>query len=286
MRGNIYSLQYAWFTRINSSGIATGQLDPDALPSAPATSSAYLLKGPMTLKVPKPKYARAEFKGGARWEGRADQGLDGVDDGELQLSQFDPDMLALTQGGKVDTTTLSGATISAMNSINPSPVTGALCTIGRIQKRASRGNAYFHLFYPLCQLRAVGLDLTQEGGTNPSPLTLQIIPEVGNYFPVGVAFGANQDWYEYSEFSFYMEADYPYYLTCFLQDGSEDTITLPYLPVKSTVTSGKTDNWVVRNGTPTAPTSISTTTGDVVMAAAGTASQFTDIMYPTLFKTA
>ncbi len=282
-RGNIYALERAWFTRINSSGIATGQLDPDAPGTAPLTSSAYLIRGAMTLKAAKPSFVKATFKGGGRFEGKADMGLEDVADGELQVSQFDPALNALTQGGLVDTTTLTGATISAPNRINPSPIVGAFCGIGKLQKRTSVGNIYFHIVYPLCQLRYNDPDLTQEGGVNPSAPTYTITPSVGTYFPVGVAFGANQNWYEFSEYSFYMESDYPYFLTAFLQDGTEDTFNLPYLPVYSGVTGGKTNNWVTQNAAPTAPTSISITTGEVVKAAAGTANQLTNVMFPTRF---
>ncbi len=282
-RGNIYSLERAWFSRVNSAGIATGQLDPDSPGSAPLTSSAYLLNGPITLTTAKPTYAKAEFKGGGRYEGRADLGIDAMGDATISVSQYDPAFNALTQGGLVDTTSLTNAEISSSNHMHPSPVTGVFCGIGRLQKRSSVGNDYFHIIYPLCQLRPSDPDFTQEGGTNPSAITYTITPQSGTTFPVGIAFGANQSWYDNTEFAYHILSSNPYHLTSWLQDGVAVTFVTGYRPTSSVVTSGTTTNWVARNAVATAPSSISTTTGLVTMAAAGTASQYTVIMYQTQF---
>lgn len=282
-RGNIYSLERAWITRIGSDGIATGQLNPDSPGTAPLTSSAYLLNGPITLTTAKPTYAKAEFKGGGRFEGRADLGLDAMGDATIQVSQYDPVFNALSQGGLVDTTTLVNAEISSSNHMNPSPNTFAFCGIGRIQLRGIVGNYYLHIFYPLCQLRPNDPDFTQEGGTNPSAITYTITPQSGSKFPVGVAFGANQSWYDNTEFAYHIISANPYHLTAWLQDAVAVTFVLGYRPISSVVTGGNTTNWVTRNATPTAPTSISTTTGLVTMPSAGTANQYTVAMYPTQF---
>lgn len=282
-RGNIYSLERAWFARVNSAGIATGQLNPDSPGTAPLTSSAYVLNGPISLTTAKPTYAKAEFKGGARFEGRADMGLDAMGDATITVSQYDPAFNALTQGALVDTTSLTNAEISSSNHLNPSPVTGVFCGIGRIQKRSSVGNDYLHIIYPLCQLRPNDVDFTQEGGTNPSAITYTITPQTSTKFPIGIAFGANQGWYDYTEMAYYLMSSNPYHLTSWLQDASAVTFVTGYRPTSSVVTSGTTTNWVARNGVATAPTSIDTTTGVVTMPSAGTANQYTAIMYQTQF---
>jgi hypothetical protein len=282
-RGNIYSLERAWFARVNSAGIATGQLNPDSPGTAPLTSSAYLLNGPITLTTAKPTYAKAEFKGGGRFEGRADLGIDAMGDATISVSQYDPAFNALTQGGLVDTTSLTNAEISSSNHMTPSPVTGVFCGIGRLQKRSSVGNDYFHIIYPLCQMRPNDPDFTQEGGTNPSAITYTITPQSGTTFPVGIAFGSNQSWYDNTEFAYHILAANPYHLTSWLQDAAATTFVTGYRPTSSLVTTGTTTNWVARNGVATAPTSINTTSGLVTMPSAGTANQYTVIMYQTQF---
>lgn len=281
--GNLYKLQWAWVSRINSSGIATGQLDPDSPGSPPLTSSAYLIRGPMSLKTAKGKRSITKFVGGSVPEGTVQGGLNDIEAAELQVSQFDGALRALLQGGLVDTTSLSGMEFSAANNINPDPRTVAFCGIAKIDRKDSvkRGD-YIHFFYPQCQMSITTPDLSQTDGdqTNPSPLSITITPSVTTKFLGGVAFGVNQGWYQNSEFEYQGIAQYPYFMTAWLQDGVATTFTLPYLPKKSTVTTGNTDNWVIRNGTPTAPTSINTSTGLVTMAAVGTSGQYTNVMFP------
>lgn len=285
-RGNVYAFERAFVWRVNSSGIATGQLDPDSPGSPPLTSHAYEIHGPITATLPEPEFARFDFRGGGKFEGAADGGLQTIGTGELQVSQMDAALDALLQGGLVDTSSLVGATISSPNSLNPSPRQVGLMLIGRKQSRlnASAGsNKYVHIIYPLVQMRKRTPGLTQEAGVNPSPIRLTFQPAVATKFPNGIPFGANQGWQGYSEFHYRMTADKPYALTSWLQDGSAVTFTLGYLPTSNVVTGGINYNWVARNGAAVAPTSINTTTGVVTMSAAGTSGQYTVVMYPTDF---
>lgn len=282
-RGNLFQLQYGWVSRVNSAGIATGQLDPDAPGAAPLTSSAYVIRGPMTLKTAKGKRSITKFIGGSSPEGLVQGGLIDIEASELQVSQFDPSLRSLLQGGLIDTTSLVGMEFSAPNNINPEPRIVAFCGIAKINRLDSiKRNDYMHFFYPNCQMSINNADVQQTDGdqTNPSPLTITITPSVTTKFLGGVVFGINQGWYQNSEFEYQGVAQYPYFMTAWLQDGVAATFTLPYLPKKSTVTGGKTDNWVTRNAVETAPTSISTSTGLVTMATPGTVNQYTNVFFP------
>lgn len=284
-RGNVYAFEKALVWRVGDDGIATGQLDPDSL-TPNTTSHAYLINGPITATLPDVSFAAAEFRGGGSYEGRADMGVQSVGEGTLNVSQLDAALDALLQGGSVDTTSLSGATITSPNSLNPSSRTVGLMLIGRIQRRetASAGdNQYLHIIYPKVQMRSVTPNLTQEGGTNPSPVTLKFQASVATKFPVGVAFGANQGWYQNSEFHYRMIASNPYALTVFVQDALATTYITGYRPVSSVVTGGNTNNWFSVDGVVTAPTSIDTTTGVVTLAAAGTSGKVAVAFYQTQF---
>lgn len=284
-RGNVYAFEKALVWRVGANGIAVGQLDPDALTPS-TTSHAYVINGTITASLPDVKFGAAEFRGGGTYEGRADMGLESVGEGTLTVSQMDADLDALLQGGLVDTTSLGGAVISAPNSLNPSARQVGLMLIARHQGRetANAGkNKYLHIIYPLVQMRMITPNLTQEGGTNPSPVTLKFQPSVAAYFPTGVAFGANQGWHQNSEFHLRLVADNPYALTTFVQDGADTTYVTGYRPVSNAVAGGNTTNWFTVNGAPTAPTSIDTTTGVVTLAAAGTSGQVAVAMYQTQF---
>ena len=282
-RGNIYDVVASYTTRINSSGRATGQLDPDSLGVGPTLSPAFMLRGPMTLKAAKAARASVEFRGAGTPEGKRPAGIDSIGDAELQMSQWDSGLDPIINGGLVDTTSLSGAEISSPNNINPSPNVLALCNIVRVDRRDSLNRVdYLHLLYPNCTMSRQTPDMQQVDGNqkNPSPVTAVITPSVATKFPNGVAFGANQAWYRNSEFEFYMTSQYPYFMDVWVADGSATTFTLTYLPKYSGVGTGNTNNWVTKNGTPTAPTSINTSTGLVTIASAGSAGDLWIVWYP------
>lgn len=284
-RGNVYAFERAFVWRVGSNGIATGQLDPDNL-TANTTSHAYQVNGPITATLPDPQFGSVEFRGGMSFEGTADTGLEGIGVGTLQASQMDASLDALLQGGLVDTTSLSNATISSPNSLNPSPRQVGLMLVGRIQSRlsASAGsNKYLHIIYPKCQMRKKTPNLTQSGGLNPAAVELEFKPQVATKFHTGIAMGSNQTWYNNSEFHYRIVSDNPYALTIFVQNASTTTYTTEFLPTSSAVTSGTTTNWFTVNGAATAPTSIVTTTGVVTLAAAGTSGQIALAFYQTLY---
>ncbi|KAB2863588.1 MAG: hypothetical protein F9K46_05635 [Anaerolineae bacterium] len=83
---------------------------------------------------------------------------------------------------------------------------------------------------------------------------------------------------------YFMESDYPIALTAFRGDGNEDTFTTQYLPVSNEVTSGAAYNWSFVNGQNTQPTSVSTTTGDVVYTAPPAAGAWGVILYGTRYR--
>lgn len=284
-RGHIYDLVAAWAVRLNSDSQATGQLDPDGAEMAgddPVLSPAFLLRGPMTLKTAKGTRSTVEFRGGGRPEGKRQSGLDTIGDAELVLSQWDNGANAFMNNGLVDTTSLSGAEISAQNNMNPAPNVVAFCGISRIDRTDSiKAVEYKHFIYPNCQMSSDDPDTQQVDGNqkNPNPVTVKVTPSVADHFPNGVAFGANQGWYQNTEFGFTMTSPFPYFTDVWVADGSATTFDLTYLPKYSDVTGGNTKNWVTKNGVPTAPTSISTTTGAVVIPAAGSAGDLWVVQY-------
>lgn len=270
-RGNIYAFERAYVWRVGSNGIATCQLDPDNL-TANTTSHAYAISGPIEAQLPRPTFGKAEFKGGMSYEGSADTGLESISTGTMTASQMDDSLDALLQGGLVDTTSLTNATISSTNGLNPSPRQVGLMLVARKQSRlsASAGaNKYIHYIYPKCQMRTIDPNLTQASGMNVAPLALEFSPQVTSKFHTGIAFGANQTWQNNSNFMYRITSDKPYALTIFVQNASTTTYTTEFLPTSSAVSSGTTTNWFTVGGAATAPTSIVTTTGVVTLAAAG-----------------
>lgn len=284
-RGNVFKFQRAFVWRVTSGGIAVCQLDPLNLTPG-AVSHAMEIHGPITATLPDVTYDRWVFHGGAQLEGTATGGASDITQGQIQASQLDTSLTNLLQGGNTDTTTLTNVKIAAPNSLNPNPREVGLMLVANIQSRlsANAGNKFLSVIYPRGTMRSKTPNLTQEAGTNPSPVTLTFDPQVATHFPTGVPFDANQGWEQDSEFHFWMISENPFGLTAFVQDASETEYTTEYLPVYSTVTGGKTNNWYTVNGAPTAPTSHSISTGLVTLAAAGTSGQVAASMYQTAYR--
>ncbi len=287
-RGNVYGFDRAFVWRVTSGGIATGQLDPESPGSAPLTSHAYEINGPISAELPAPTFGRFEFVGGGAYEGSADAGLQGLEEGSMQSSQVDINLAILLAGGLADTTTITGGpTVWSTNVLNPSPRQVGMMLIRKVQSRvaATAGVAFYDTFvFPLIQMRLVGPNFSQEPGTNVGAATLSIVPQVGSKFPWGEAFSATQGWYNNNNIWYGIRSLYPWHLTSFLQDGTETNYILGYRPSYNTVTAGRANAVYSQNGVPTAPTSVSLTTGVVVKAAAGTANQWATAFYQTIYQ--
>jgi hypothetical protein len=290
LRGNDFGFDYALVWRVGSNGIATGQLDPNALGSAPVTSHAYFIRGGISCNLPLPSFGTFDFRGNGAYEGSVDAGLESLANGEMSVSQCDATLAVLLAGGSLDTTTITGGpTIWSPNQLHPTPRQVGLALIRKRQSQitATAGQIYYQtVLYPKVQMRLVQGNFSQDTGLNTSPVTLSIKPQIGTRFPWGEAFGTNQDWYNNSNIQFSIESDYPWAMTSFVQDNSETTYTLQYLPVYSTVTAGRANAVYAVGGVPTAPTSVVVGTGVVTLAAAGTANVVDVGFYQTEYLTA
>lgn len=281
--GHLFSLEFAWITRLTSGGIGVGTGDPDALVQD-TVYPAYLMKNVISLQTAQATYSTVEFKGGGKPEGKIQAGIDTIGNATLSLSVWDNALDAVIKGGLIDTTSLSGAEISSPDNINPNPNTVAFCAIAKIDDVENVGSSsFFHIFYPKCTITRNTPNVQQVEGnqTNPNPVTLNITPVTATKFPNGLAFGANQGWYGYSEFEFTLTSLYPYFMDAYVQDGTEVDWSSTYLPKYSDITGGNTKNWYTRNGAifSSGLTSHNTSTGLVTMAAAGTAAQIVNAMY-------
>ncbi len=279
--GRVFNLEFAYIMRRGSDGYVTGQLDPDSVGVGPTVSPAYFIKGGMKLSAPKATRRSAEWSSYGAPDGKRQGGIDSIGTGTLEVNQVDSTLSTIINGGLIDTTSLVGAEISSDNNANPTPNTLAFVGIATIDIPGG-GTIYKHFIYPNCTISKSQPDVGQLEGQakNPNTITLTIEPSMADTHPNGVAFGTNQGWYGNQEFAYEMDTDDPMFMDTWIADGTATTFNLSVLPKKSTVTTGNHDNWVTKNGTPTAPTSISTSTKAVVIASAGSASDVWDVWYP------
>ncbi len=287
-RGNVYNLLAAQFYRLTETGLPAGQLDTTVALVNASTSHAYKIAGTTEATLPDPTYGRVTFRDGATFQGAVVTGLSDTGDITITTNAWDATLNKLFSGVNVDTTTITNATISStgMNIISPY-VIGCLLTAQIYSRDAATLGTTKHTTWVIgaCSARVSIPSLTQNDGENPSTATITLTPRAATKLPVGAAFGANQNFGDNKEFVYAITADNPFALTMFVQDAIATTYTTAYLPTSSDVASGNTTNLFAVNGTPTAPTSIVTTTGVVTLAAAGTAGQIAAALYQTLFDT-
>jgi hypothetical protein len=284
-KGNVYGFVYAQLWRLNANGLPVCQLDPDNLVNG-STSHAFLIEGITEGTLPEHTYGTVTFRDGNIVRGSVDNGLEGIGTGSLTLNMLDANLMRLTTGGNLDTTTIVNALIFAANTGQPLPFRiGLMLTFKFFSRDLDTFGStwYSNIVYPNCSARVIRPNVNQASGENPMTGSLQFTPAAGNKFPVGNAFSSTQGWKNNQEMEYFIVAAHPYSLTVFVNDGTEDTYTLGYLPVSEDVASGNTTNLFGVNGAVTAPTSVDDATGDVVKAAAGSAGQLSHAFYQTEF---
>lgn len=280
-RGWTYAFDRAFMWRVGSNGIATGQLDPNNLGTAPLTSHALDVRGPISATLSAPTYTRYEARGGGTYDGSATGGVETMGRLELTLDQEDPALYQLARGGLQDETTIVGANIYSDNTLLPAPFECGLMLVWRKQTLGSvKSTLYKHMIYPIGTASFTKPNPTQEGGMNTQTLVLGYDPQISGYFPWGEAFGEDQNWYNYNEISFFVESVYPYALTYFLADGVATSFISAFKPALPTVTAGRAGNLTSKNGTPTAAASIVPATGVFTIAAGATGDDWI-AFYPT-----
>lgn len=259
-----------------------GQIADPTTPGSNVTSHAYMVDNAVEVTMPEFSFERAIFRGGGQYLGSMTIGIADVPEIPIVFSDVDDTLIQLCGGGASDTTTLGGAEISGLNELNPDPNRIGIFLTSKFHSRASGsdGEYRYRTLFMAGQMRFSQPQLTHAGGENPSALRGVFYPQVVSKFPNGVSFGANQSFYKNKAVAVQLVTDKPLAMTTFIADGSATTYTLAYLPAKSTVTGGNTDaNWITKAGAATAPSSISTSTGVVTIASAGTTGDYHNAIY-------
>lgn len=261
--------RYAYIWRLNSSGIATGQVAMDS--TGNVTSSGYMLQNPIALTRPDQPTETRNLRGGGVSKAQYESGKGEITTGQLTLATSDEFLKTLLRGGNLDTSTLAGAQISAENH---QQITGnrfgLAVNVEIVSQDASTLDVrkYKTIIYPSCTGRLIEPNPTDGTGTNPDVATLEFFPAAASKFMTGAAFGAAQDWANYREMEYIITADNAYHVTSFKLDGTAVSFVTGFLPTFGSVTGGTTLNWFTTAGSYFAPTSISTTSGSVVFGTA------------------
>lgn len=283
-KGYVYSFVHAQMYRVNANGVPVGQLDPDAL-VADTTSHAYKLDGITNAEFGSPEFGSVTFRTGTRWQGTVDTGL--INPGDITIGNIslDANLYKLLLDINIDTTTIVNTQASGMGytRVLPNDI-GVILTAQLFSTNlATLGQTYFvSVIVPRCTGRIIFMPFNQDGGENPSSGSIVLKPKISKKNVLGIAFDSTQNFENNEVVAYWLSADAPYALTTYIENGVATTYDVGYLPTSSTVTSGNTTNYFTQDGVVTAPTSISTSTGAVVITA-GTSGDIANAFYQTNF---
>lgn len=266
---------------IDASGYPTGVAG--ATPANDTTSSARRSRFPVNATPTIEEPERTPIPGGDTILGYFSWGGGTMSALELELSGIDAAFESVITGANVDTTTNSEITILGTNAGNNNPPSIFLILSQRYQsvEDATRGQErYLNMVVMAATARV--LDHAMQ---NRSTVTrrISVTPTKASRLLWGGLIGANQNWTNDEADHFYLVSTYPLSLTTYIGDGTETDFVAGYRPTSSVVTLAATPNHFARNGTSQALSSLSTTTGVAVMAAAGAAGDRNVLAYNTRF---
>jgi hypothetical protein len=284
--GMIAGAFYVQVAKRNSSGYPVGTVaDPETI-AADTTSSSLLIGSLDSFTPPTPTTEFAIDQGGQSLRGSIALGNSATGTPAIVLSEFDETLHALIKGTAADATSVDGWLFSAGNvqqKIFPQLTTLVTTKILNIDD----GSEYFHtwVMYNTQWQDAGGGGASQASGTNPNPLSYNLNLSMSQRNVTGVALSESSGMQVVDGTDAWckIRSRWPIALTTYIADGIETDFILGYRPVFSTVTDGKTDNSFTINGVATAPTSVDTSTGVVVIAAAGSAQDVHVAAYQTKF---
>lgn len=280
--GLVAGLYYAWVARRDSNGYPMGTLTTPDAPVAGSTYSAYFLQNPVTYSPAAPTRDVATLRGGQKVGQKRDLGVSDYGNAQLVLADFDEGFHALVSGSSVDTTIMTAWTTTTQNARNaalPQLILGIVVGF----TTASGSIQYATMVYHNVQIQPVMPGGSESGGTNPNTLTYNIVPNISSRTGLSRLFSASSlSATDNSDVMTIYRYTSPIYVTTFIKDASTTTFIFPYRPVSSDAT-GAASNSITNNGSTLAVTSVSTTTGTVTLAAAGSSGDIVVAALPTNF---
>ena len=281
--GNLAGLGYVQFWKVDENGYALGQVSDVTAPGTNVTTHAYLCRHPVSFSPAAPSRDNVDFVSAGSWDGSMLLGLGSMGLSSIRMSVLDAALLALAEGSTVDTSSNSYWAQFAPNLREiDMPLLGMMISV-RLQSRTSGSdgvNKWVNRCYPRIQLAMKEPDADH---LSASELEFDITHAMSDTRPSGEDYTAmnlednRTPWY-------YVSADKPVGVTTYVADGVATTFVTGYRPLSTTVTVNATPNHFCVNGTPTALSSIVTTTGLATLASAGASGDIDVLMYETGFK--
>lgn len=280
-RGSAHGFAFAQIALVGQNGAAYGTSGSSMANGA--TSSAYLVREPKSADIPQPDRTVIDFTGGDRWLGSYQYGITSLGSFNLTINPVDATLIALVTGALVDQTTNAEWTIYSENVMAASLPQVCLLLTWRMQSRetGTDGGDYFLTYIiPRAWMAPKGAAPAYQTAVD---YQFQITPTAADRFPTNEPFGANQNFQDNKTPVVAVISDNPLAMTTNISDGAATTFALGYRPVSTNTTSTNGKNHYVSGTAATNVTSVSLTNG-LVTAAVGTAADYRNMLYETIFQ--
>ncbi len=256
--------------------------------AADTTSGAFQITDPKNCTLPAPDRNTINFTGGNRWLGAFQYGIDALGSFQFTTQAKDFDLNALLTGGAVDQTTNTLWTYGAPNTFKDELPQVCMLVTWRLQARGTNEGAsvFITTIIPRAWIYPAG-----ESGApsfqSPGEVTYTVTPTASTVLPHGITVAGMSMTQELDKaWRVDVITDNAIGLCTYVASGgAAPTFTLPFLPLSSTVTVNASPNEFAQDGTLTALTSVSTSTGLCTITGTPAASLHTAILYETAFLT-
>lgn len=280
--GMIAGIYNIWIAKRTTAGYPMGTAATPDSPTVNTQYAAYRAKYPVSFTPPTPTRETAVRAGGQAYRGTRDLGLSGLNTGSLVMDGYDETFHALVSGSSVDTTTLTGWSMTAPNTQKPS-LPQFVMGVSKGFQNEDGTVEYLTTIFNSVQIRPTMPSGSQGGGTNPNPLTYEVVVDTSTRTGIGRLYSASGlAVSEDSDVAISIRYTREIYVVTFIGNAAATTTTLPYLPTSSDATGAATNSITVAGAT-TAVTSISTSTGVVTFASAPASAAIAVIAYPTAY---
>ena len=276
---------YMLIAKRNRDGYPVGVV-PDPETIANGTTMQPLLVTSITNFTPeKPTTSRVTNFGGQRIISQTLLGKNDLGTASFELSEYDERLIPLITNTVLDTTTIEGWAMTASNPDQTKFPRFFVIIGSRFTDTTTGFDMWMSRVYHNCQIEeADSGGISQADGTNPNPLTYNIIPSKSTRDFMGRTFSSSSGLFvtNASESVTRVRSLYALAFTSFKAAAASTTYKTGYRPVYDTAT-GAVNNSITKNGATFPATSLSTLTGDVVFSAGADADMHT-LVYPTEFE--
>jgi hypothetical protein len=261
------------------------QTSPDSVAQG-TTTHLYRLPSLVSFTPQKPTYITATNQGGQQILNQASMGVSDLGLASMVLSEHDDLFHSYVSGSSIDSTTPSGWRQGGSNANKQVLPSFFMIISTQVNSRTGTGGTtsrrWKNWYLPNVQIRPSYPDVSQGGGTNPHPVTYELVPNTSTRALTGFLLSATtMELENNSDSLLWINSANRITATTYVEAASPaGAFVLGYRPLTNQATI--TDKTMTKNGATASITTLSATTGAVTMTAGSAGDKFV-LVYETNF---